>query len=119
MKKILKISLVVGVVLVALNVYGVVKSPFSKKDVQKKTVTFDLLNQNNIDLSVYDANNKLMHTENISSNGQSVRTYNLKTFAEGVYYLVEESDSKITKYEIVVADDKATIMSNPYSEVSK
>ena len=119
MKKILKISLVVGVVLIALNVYGVVNSPFHKKNVQRKTVTFDLIDQNNIDLSVYDANDKLMHTEKISSNGQAVRTYNMNSFAEGVYYLVEESNSKITKYEIVVNSNRATIMTNPLSEVSK
>ncbi len=119
MKKILKISLVLAVVLVALNVYGVVNSPFHKKNEQRKMVNFGVSDKNNIDVSVYDANDKLLYTENVNSNAKLVRTYDLTGVAEGIYYLVSESESKITKYEILVNADTATIMSIPFSEVTK
>lgn len=51
--------------------------------------------------------------------GKIVRSYDLNNFDEGVYYLVEESNSKIIKYEVLVLDDSATIMTDPIAEVDK
>jgi hypothetical protein len=120
MKKILKISLMLGIVLLAMNVYAVaINFSFHKKFRQEKMVTFGLNDNNKIALSIYDADDKLIHTESVYVNGKMCWTYDLNNFPEGLYYLVAESKSKITKYEVLVVGEKATIMSDPLSVVSK
>ena len=120
MKKILKISLVLGVVLLAMNVYAVaVNFSLHNKFRQEKMVSFGLDDTNETKISIYDANEKLIHSEKLMVDGKIVRSYDLNNFSEGVYYLVEESKAKITKYEVLVLNDSATMMSDPLSEVVK
>ncbi|MES2240260.1 MAG: hypothetical protein V4497_08390 [Bacteroidota bacterium] len=120
MKKILKISLVLGVVLLAMNVYAVaVNFSLHSKFRQEKMISFGLDDSNETKISIYDANDKLIHTESLMVDGKIVRSYDLNNFNEGVYYLVEESKAKTTKYEVLVLNDSATIMSDPLSEVAK
>ncbi len=47
------------------------------------------------------------------------RTYDLKNFPAGTYYLVAESDSKIEKYKITIDETNATIEKTPVSEIFK
>lgn len=120
MKKILKFSLVVAAVLTAMNV-SALGNDFSL-DVKKgegKTVTFALNELNKVELSIYDLDNKLIHSENVNSNGNISRTYDLNALPEGTYYLVAESDTKIAKYEISVIGETAVLASNAVSEVYK
>lgn len=120
MKKILKISLVLGIVLLAMNVYAVaVNFSLHNKFRQEKMISFGLEDKDRVKISIYDANDKLIHSENLTVNGKLVRSYDLNNFSEGVYYLVEESKTKITKYEVLVLSDSAIIMSDPLSEVVK
>jgi len=120
MKKIFKISLVLGIVLLAMNVYAVaVNFSLHNKFRQEKMVSFGLDGKDQIKISIYDADEKLIHSEKLAVDGKIVRSYDLNNFNEGVYYLVEESKSKITKYEVLVLNDSATIMSDPLSEVVK
>ncbi|RVT79736.1 hypothetical protein EOD40_01095 [Flavobacterium sufflavum] len=128
MKKILKLSFVLMVVLIAMNTHATgVKISKSEKASSKKMVTFALNDINKANVSIYDANNKLLSTENVytlnlnplKSNEKIVKTYDLNPLADGVYYLVAESKTKTVKYEILVVNETATIMSDPYSEVNK
>lgn len=120
MKKILKISLVLGIVLLAMNVYAVaVNFSLHNKFRQEKMVSFGLDGKDQIKISIYDADDKLIHSEKFAVDGKIVRSYDLNNFNDGVYYLVEESKEKITKYEVLVLNDSATIMSDPLSEVVK
>ncbi|MEO8254418.1 MAG: hypothetical protein ABI554_08510 [Flavobacterium sp.] len=130
MKKILKISLVVVVVLIAMNIHAhATGNKFSKSDKAnpKKMVTLALNDVNKANVSIYDANDNLLHTEKVytlnlnplKSDSKMVKTYDLNPLVDGVYHLVAESNAKVIKYEILVVDGTATIMSNPYSEVSK
>ncbi len=120
MKKILKISLVLGIVLLAMNVYAVaVNFSLHNKFRQEKMISFGLEDSDETKISIYDANDKLIHTENVLVDGKLVRSYDLNNFREGVYYLVEESKTKISKYEVLVLDDSATIMSDPFAVVDK
>lgn len=120
MKKILKISLVVGVVLLAMNVYAVAVN-FSLRNEfrQEKMISFGLENTDQVKISILDTNEKLIHSESLMVNGKIVRSYDLNNFEEGVYYLVEESKSKIIKYEVLVLKDAATIMTDPLEEMDK
>ncbi len=120
MKKILKLSLVLTVVLITVYAHAV-GVDFSKveKNEQKKTVTLALKDMNKIELSIYDENNKLIHTGSVTSKGKVIKKYDLNALPEGVYVLVAESNAKTTKYEIVVVKETAAIMSDPLSEVYK
>ncbi len=119
MKKIFKISLVLGIVLLAMNVYAVaVNFSLHNQFRQEKMISFGLEDEDQISVSIYDADDKLIHTENVLVDGKLVRSYDLNNFKEGVYYLVEESKTKVIKYEVLVLDDSATIMSDPLSEVA-
>lgn len=129
MRKIVKLSLVLMVVLIAMNTHATgAKNYKDEKASSKKMVTFALNDINKASLSIYDANDKLLHTENVytlnlnplKSDGKKiVKTYDLNPLADGVYYLVAESKTKVVKYEILVVNETATIMSDPYSEVYK
>jgi len=128
MKKILKLSLVLIVVLIAINTRATgVKFSKVEKVSPKKMVTFALNDVNKANVSLYDANDQLLHTEKLytlnlnplKSEDKIVKTYDLNPLADGVYYLVAESKTKVVKYEIIVANETATIMSDPYSEVYK
>lgn len=128
MKKILKLSTVLVVVLLAMNIHATgIKISKMEKASPKKMVTFALNDINKANVSIYDANNKLLHTENVytlnlnplKSSDKIVKTYDLNPLVDGVYYLVAESNSKVVKYEILVVNETATIMSDPYSEVYK
>lgn len=120
MKKILKISLVTGVVLLAMNVYAVaVNFSFRNEFRQEKMISFGLDDTDQVKISIYDTNEKLIHSESLMVEGKIVRSYDLNNFDEGVYYLVEESNSKIIKYEVLVLNDSATIMTDPIVEEDK
>ena len=120
MKKILKISLVTGVVLLAMNVYAVaVNFSFRNEFRQEKMISFGLDGTDQVEISIYDTNEKLIHSESLMVEGKIVRSYDLNNFDEGVYYLVEESNSKIIKYEVLVLNDSATIMTDPIVEEDK
>ena len=128
MKKILKLSLVVMVVLIAISTRATgVKHSKDVKASSKKMVTFALKDVNKASVSMYDSNNKLLHTENVymldlnplKSDEKIVKTYDLNPLADGVYTLVDESSTKVVKYEILVVNETATIMSDPISEVNK
>ncbi|MEL1240571.1 hypothetical protein [Flavobacterium flavipallidum] len=120
MKKIFKISLVLGIVLLAMNVYAVaVTISLHNKFRQEKMISFGLEDKDQVRLSIYDADETLIYSENVIADGKLVRSYDFNNFREGVYYLVEESKTKIEKYEILVLDDSATLMSVPFSVKTK
>ena len=128
MKKILKLSFVLVVVLIAMNTRATgVKFFKNEKASQKKMVTFALNDVNKANVSIYDANDKLLQTEKVytlnlnplKSDEKIVKTYDFNPLADGVYTLVAESSTKVVKYEILVVNETATIMSDPYSEVYK
>lgn len=120
MKKISKISLVLVVTLLTMNMHaGTVDFTLDVKKEQGKMVTFALNQTEKIDLSIYDANDKLIHSENVSSKENVNRTYDLKALPEGTYFLQAESDTKVSRYEISVVGDMASLSGNAVSEVYK
>lgn len=120
MKKILKFSLVLVVALITMNVHaGTVDFTLVVKKEQGKMVTFALNKMNNVDLSIYDANDKLIHSEKVDSQKIINRTYDLKALPDGTYFLQVESELKISRYEISVAGATATLSENAISEIYK
>lgn len=120
MKKISKFGLMLGVTLLTMNLYaGTVDFTLDVKNEQGKKVTFALDNMSKVNLSIYDAEGKIIHSEKVDSKKGVNRTYDLKAFPVGTYFLEEESDIKISKYEILVAETTATLSANPISEIYK
>jgi hypothetical protein len=120
MKKILRFGLMLVVALTTINVQaGTVDFTSNVKNEQKKMVTFALNKINTMKLSIYDADDKLIHSESVNSKKDFNRTYDLKDFPEGTYFLVAESDSKISKYKISVVGETASLATNAISEVYK
>jgi len=120
MKKILKFSLVLVVVLTTMNVHaGALDFMLDVKKEQGKMVTFALIKMNKVDLSIYDAEGKLVHSERVNSQKVLNRTYDLKALPDGTYFLEAESDTKIARYEISVVGETASLSANAISEVYK
>lgn len=120
MKKISKFSLVLVVTLLTMNMHaGTVDFTLNVKKEQGKMVTFALNQIEKIDLSIYDADDKLIHSENVDSKKDIKRTYDLKALPEGTYFLQAESDSKISRYEISVVGETALLSADAVSEVYK
>lgn len=120
MKKISKFSLMLGVTLFTMNVHaGSVDFSLDVKNEQGKKVTFALNKINNMNLSIYDADDKLIHSESVNSKKDFNRTYDLNALPEGTYFLEAESDSKISRYEISVAGATASLSTKATSEVFK
>lgn len=120
MKKILKFSLVLVVALTAINVHAAdVDFSLNVKKGQGKIVSFAFNEVNKIDLSIYDANDKLINSEYVNSKGLINRTYDLNALPEGTYFLEAESEFKVARYEISVIGKTATLSDNPVSVVYK
>jgi hypothetical protein len=68
MKKILRFGLMLVVALTTMNVQaGTVGFTSDVKNEQKKMVTFALNKINKMNLSIYDADEKLIHSESVNS----------------------------------------------------
>ncbi len=120
MKKILKISLVVAAMIMAANGNASEKDfSIAVKKAEGKTVTFAVQEVDQVILSIYDLDNKLIHTERVASKGSLNRTYDLNALPEGTYFLVAESKAKVAKYEIEVANNQAVLNEVASSEVYK
>jgi hypothetical protein len=121
MKKILKFSLVLAAVaLTAVEAHaGNTDFSLDLKKEEGKTVSFTLREIKKIDLSIYDTSDNLIYQENVTSDDDINRTYDLTAFPDGVYYLQAESDLKISKYKIEVVGKVAKLSANAVSEVYK
>ena len=120
MKKISKFGLMLGVTLLTMNSYaGTVDFTLDVKKEQGRKVTFALNKMDKVDLSIYDAEGKMIHSEKVDALKKISRTYDLKALPEGTYFLEAESDRKISKYEISVVGTIASLSANPISEVYK
>lgn len=121
MKKILKLSLMLAAVALTTAEAHAGNADFSldlKKE-EGKTVSFTLREIKKIDLSIYDTSDNLIYQENVTSDDDINRTYDLTAFPDGVYYLQAESDLKISKYKIEVVGKVAKLSADAISEVYK
>ena len=83
-----------------------------------KTVSFSLFEAKDIKISLYTANDELLFSEKVDSNGNINRKYDLNAFPNGTYTLEAESAAKITSYDIIVLNNEAKI-SEAKAEVKK
>jgi hypothetical protein len=121
MKKIVKFSLMLAAAALTSVEAHAGNADFSldlKKE-EGKTVSFTLRETKKVDLSIYDTSDNLIYQENVTSDDNINRTYDLTAFPDGVYYLQAESDLKIAKYKIEVIGKVAKLSADAISEVYK
>ncbi len=119
MKKIFRISLVMALVLTALNAAASPDFLLDLKKVEGRKVSFILKEMKKMKLSIYDSNDILIFKEDVAAGKNRKRTYDLSGLPDGDYYLETESDLKIMRYEIAVAGTVAKLSAEAASEVYK
>lgn len=122
MKRILNLSLVLAVVFTAMGAQAgeIDFSLYVKKDTgNSKMVSFAFNQVTKVELSLYDANEKLIHNEKVSAKSSISRTYDLNELPDGTYFLEAETALKIARYEIKVSNNSAILSNKAVSEVYK
>lgn len=120
MKNLFKFSLVLGVTLLTINMQASdVDFSLEVKKEEGKVITFVFSETNKLDLSIYDTEGKIIHSENLDSSTFINRIYDFNALPEGIYYLVAESEYKISKYEISVVGLTAKLLEPAISEEYK
>lgn len=120
MKNLFKFSLVLGVALLTMNVQASdIDFSLGVKKEDGRVITFVLNDAKKLDLSIYDAKNRLIHSENVKSQKDINRTYDLKDLPEGIYYLEAESELKISRYKISVVGKSALLSETSISDIYK
>jgi asparagine N-glycosylation enzyme membrane subunit Stt3 len=120
MKKVFKLSLVLGVALLTMNV-NASETDFSlsvKKE-QGRIINFEFCESKKLKLSIYDKDDKIIYSENVDSQYSINRAYDLKNLPEGNYLLEAESEFKIATYQISVEGTMAILTEKPISEKFK
>lgn len=120
MKNVFKFSLVLGVALFTMNVHASdIDFSLDVKKEKGRMITFAISETKQMELTIYDAKNVVVHSEKLNSQALVDRTYDLKDLPEGDYYLVAESELKTAKYKISVVGETAELFEDPISEEFK
>ena len=120
MKNLFKFSLVLVIALITMNVHASdVDFLLGVKKEQGRVINFVISETSKLDLSIYDAEGKIIHTENLDSEKVIDRTYDLSALPEGIYFLVAESEYKISRYEISIVGATAKLSETAISNELK
>jgi hypothetical protein len=120
MKNLFKFSLVLVVALLTMNVHASdVDFSLGVKKENGRKITFAISETKQMNLTIYDANYVAMHSEKLNSQELIDRTYDLQALPEGDYYLVAESELKLSTYKISIVGETAELFEDPISEKFK
>ena len=120
MKNLLKFSFLIGFLFISANVMANDKDfSISIDNINAKKLSFQMTNAKNVALYVYNDKQGELFAEKVRKQDEVSRTYDMKNFPAGTYYLVAESDSKIEKYKITIDETNASIEKTPVAEIFK
>jgi len=120
MKSLIKLSFVVGLLLISISAAArEIDFSLSFNNVNSKSLNFNISNSKNVSLYFYDDTNSELFSEEIAKSTSKEKSYNLNNLANGNYYLVAESDSRIEKYKITVKDNQVDVDKSPVSAITK
>ena len=92
----------------------------SFKNTEAKTISFEVLNAQNISLVIYNDTYGELFSEKLEKENNVTKSYDLKDLNSGTYYLVAESDQKIEKYKINISNTNTVeIEKTPFAEIFK
>ena len=84
------------------------------------TLNFEVMNAENISLSIYSDKSGEVFSEKIEAANTVIKSYDLRTLEMGTYYLIAESDNKVEKYKISIDyQNKVSIDKKPVSQIKK
>ena len=120
MKKILKLSLVALVAMTTMSTYAI-DGDFllNVKKGDNKQISFSVNRINKVNVSIYDQSGNLIFSENATGKGGILKTYSLKEFPDGIYFLEVETNLKKVRHEIVIAKETTTLARKAITEVYK
>lgn len=121
MKNLLNSILLVGFMLISASFMSKDKDfSLSIASTNSTTLNFEVLNAENISLSIYSDKNGELFSEKLGTVNTVFKSYDLKTLDMGTYYLVAESDQKVEKYKISIDYlNNVTIDKKPVSQIKK
>lgn len=120
MKKILKLSLLLTVLLTTISTYAIDGDflLYVKKE-NGKVISFSLNKIKKINVAIYDQDNKLIFSETATGTNGILRTYSLQEFPSGIYFLEVENNMKKVRHEIVIDNKSSIVSKKAISEVYK
>lgn len=120
MKKFIKLSFLIGVLLISGSAAARdIDFSLSFNTVNNKSINFNISNSKNVSLYFYDDSKDELFSEVISKSNSLEKSYNLDKLADGNYYLVAESDNRIEKYKITVKENQVNVDKSPVSAITK
>lgn len=72
-----------------------------------------------VHMSIYTADKELLFEEDFKGTKNTSRTYDLKDFPDGTYYMEAETSAKITRYAIKISNGIAFVADNAIAETYK
>ena len=84
-----------------------------------KTISFTLDKTSEASLTIFDKDNKVVHTEYVKGKKDVHRTYDLSHLPNGTYTLEAETPSSIEKYTVEISANEAHFVSNEAKKTFK
>ncbi|MEO7977220.1 T9SS type A sorting domain-containing protein [Flavobacterium sp.] len=122
MKKTLRLSLVCAVLFSGMSTYAIDGNEDFNLHVLKgkgRVITFALNKVTKASLSIYDEEGNLIYSEKASGKDGILRTFNLKEFPAGTYFLEAEDNLKKVRHEIIITDSESMLSRKAISSVYK
>ncbi|SDH81529.1 hypothetical protein SAMN05421846_102141 [Chryseobacterium taeanense] len=121
MNTLLKSSFLVGFLLISASLMSKDRDfSISLGNVNAKTLNFEISNAKNVSLFVYNDIDGELFSEKLDTENSVSKSYDLKEFASGTYYLVAESETKVEKYRInITKNNVMEVEKTPVSVINK
>lgn len=121
MNTLLKSSFLVGFLLISASLMSKDRDfSISLGNVNAKKLNFEISNAKNVSLFVYNDIDGELFSEKLDTENSVSKSYDLKEFASGTYYLVAESETKVEKYRINITKNNAMeVEKTPVSVINK
>jgi hypothetical protein len=120
MKNFLKIGLVAGMLLTSSVVFAN-EDNFSLKANEKneKSLVFLITEAQDINISIYSANEEVIYEQKIHALKPSTKIYNLEEFPDGNYTVKLENESKLITYQVTIENGKTLVAEPVTTELFK
>lgn len=113
MKNFLKIGLLAGILLTSSVAFADEDNLSLKADAKtEKSLVFFISEAQDINITIYGANDELLYDQKIRASKPSTKIYNLEEFPDGNYTVKLENETKLIEYKVTIENGK-TVVSAP------